>query len=387
MNIPRKTSTIFPDSQKPTYGNGIENIDFTIKLSDGQALLNNSVRLTGNVAFYKAGLDEPFEVTDGLAFYDNKMGVHSLFRSVYINTDQGTLSNINDYPTWVRLFRQRDSDLNGYCGSALRELELCMPSVRHTNAIISRDEGTNFSMYPLMALNLADPDSGNMTNRAGAIRLTFATNNPLSVLFGADTSDVTSTATEYEVDIVPNPVTSSAGYLITDLKLHYDVVEAMPMDTSTTMMSVFSARHTVLSNNDTFSVNLPLVATAFVGAYKPLANMNNAGTNEYAFQNPDISRLEFTYNNNTNEIISFPLKTQEEIILNSMNALEVVNKTSVTLGQITKNTYGDEFSIGLNFGEPLDMKQARFSIRTECNNISNINRSFLDVFAVGSVTA
>jgi hypothetical protein len=153
------------------------------------------------------------------------------------------------------------------------------------------------------------------------------------------------------------------------------------------MMSVFSARHTVLSNNDTFSVNLPLVATAFVGAYKPLVNMNSSTKNEYAFQNPDINRLEFTYNNNTNEIISFPLKTQEEIILNSMNALEVVNKTSVTLGQITKNTYGDEFSIGLNFGEPLDMKQARFSIRTECNNITNNNRSFLDVFAVGSVTA
>lgn len=386
MNIPRKTSTIFPDSQKPTYGNGIENIDFTIKLSDGQALLNNSVRLTGNVTFFKDAPDTPFELEDGLAFYDNKTGAHSLFRSVYINTDQGTLSNINDYPTWVRLFRQRDSDLNGYCGSALRELELCLPSLRQTNAIITRDEGTNFSIYPLMALNLADPDSGNMTNRAGAIRLTFSTNNALSVLYGADGSTV-QTDDGYEVLSLPNPVTSSAGYTITNLKLHYDVVEAMPSDTSTMMMSVFSARHTVISNNDTFSVNLPLVATAFVGAYKPLQNMNSITSNEYAFQNPDITRLEFTYNNNTNEIISFPLKTQEEIILNSMNALEVVNKTSVTLGQISKNSYGDEFSIGLNFGEPLDMKQARFSIRTECNNISNTSRSFLDVFAVGSVSA
>lgn len=388
MNLPRKTSTIFPDNQKETYGNGIENIDFTIRLSDGQALLNNTLRLTGNVQFFKND-GVPFVLED-VALYDNKLGAHALFRSMYVNTNAGTLSNINDYPTWVRLYRQRDGDRNSYCGSALRELELCLPTIRNTSAVIGTPEenGRAFAFYPLLPLNLADPDTGNMTNRSGDIRVTLSTNNVLSVLFGVDTTTLDPDTNEFTV--VPNPVTTSAQYIITNLKMHYDVVGALPTDTSTTMMSIFSARHTVSTNNDTFSVNLPIVASAFVGAYKPISNMNTQTANEYAFQNPDITRLELTYNNSTNSIISFALKTQEEIILNSMSALELTSKTSMTLGQLSISRlagrgYSDEFSIGASFGEPLDMRRARFSIRTECNGINNSARSFLDVFAVGSV--
>jgi len=377
MTTAQRTSTIFPDSQKPAYGNGVENIDFTIRLSPGQALLKNSMRLTGNVVFYQAGTTV-FPVGSP-ALYDYKLGVHSLFRSMYVNTtNNGTISNINEYPEWVKLYRQRDGDRQSYCGSAVRELELSLPDLRSPSNLISNEEGTNFSMYPLIPLNLCDPDSGNLTNRSGDIMLTLTTNNPLSVLYGVESSSPDGTQT------ILNPVTSNSGYEIRNLKLHYDVVGATPADTQTNVMTIFGSRHTVLSNNDTFSVNLPIVATGFVGAYRKITSINTANTNEYKFLNPDITRLEFTYNNTTNEVISFPLRSQEEIVLNSLSALELGTKSSVTLGQLSIGD-SDEFSIGLPFGTPLDLSKARLAIRTECNGITNTDRALLDVFCVGKL--
>ena len=375
MNTAQRTSTIFPDSQKPAYGNGVENIDFTIRLSPGQALMKNSLRVTGNVVFYQSGTTV-FPVGSP-AFYDNKLGAHSLFRSMYVNTtNNGTISNINEYPEWVKLYRQRDGDRQDLCGSASSELELCLPDVRSPSNLISNADGTNFSMYPIIPLNLVDPTSGNITNRLGDIVLTVTTNNPLSVLYGVESSSPDGTQT------ILNPVTSTAGYEIRNLKLHYDVVPATPQDTQTNFMTVFGSRHTVLSNNDTFSVNLPIVADSFVGAYRQLSVINTPSTNEYDFFNPNITRLEFTYNNTTNEVISFPLKSQEEIVLNSLAALELGAKSSVTLAQVGMSSGGD-FSIGLSFGEPLDLSKARLAIRTESTEISNANRAFLDVYATG----
>lgn len=377
MNTAQRTTTIFPDSQKPAYGNGVENIDFTIRLSPGQALLKNSMRLTGNVIFYQQG--ETVFPVGSPALYDYKLGVHSLFRSMFVNTtNNGTISNINEYPEWVKLYRQRDGDRQSYCGSAVRELELSLPDLRSPSNLISNEDGTNFSLYPLIPLNLCDPDSGNLTNRSGDIMLTLTTNNPLSVLYGVESSSPDGTQT------ILNPVTSNSGYEIRNLKLHYDVVPATPADTQTNVMTVFGSRHTVLSNNDTFSVNLPIVASAFVGAYRPLNQINVPAQNEYKFLNPDITRLEFTYNNTTNEVISFPLRSQEEIVLNSLSALELGTKSSVTLGQLAK-VDGDEFSVGLSFGEPLDLSKARLSIRTESNGLTNDNRAFLDIFATGKL--
>lgn len=377
MNTSQRTTTIFPDSQKPAYGNGVENIDFTIRLSPGQALKKNSLRLSGNVIFYSAGTTV-FPVGSP-ALYDYKLGMHSLFRSMFVNTTtNGTISNINEYSEWVKLYRQRDSDRQSYCGSAVRELELCLPDLRSPSNLISNTDGTNFSLYPLIPLNLVDPDSGNMTNRSGDITLTLTTNNPLSILYGVESSSPDGSQT------ILNPVTSTAGYEIRNLKLHYDVVPATPADTQTTVMTVFGSRHTVLSNNDTFSVNLPIVADSFVGAYRKINTINTPNSNEYKFLNPDISRLEFTYNNTTNDVISFPLRSQEEIVLNSLSALELGTKSSVTLGQLAK-VDGDEFSVGLQFGEPLDLARARLAIRTESSGITNTDRAFLDLFATGKL--
>lgn len=377
MNTAQRTNTIFPDSQKPAYGNGVENIDFTIRLSPGQALLKNSIRLSGNVIFYQQG-NTVFPVGSP-ALYDYKLGTHSLFRSMFVNTtNNGTISNINEYPEWVKLYRQRDGDRQAYCGSAVRELELSLPDLRSPSNLISNADGTNFSLYPLIPLNLCDPESGNMTNRSGDITLTITTNNPLSVLYGVESSSPDGSQT------ILNPVTNSAGYEIRNLKLHYDVVGATPADTQTTVMTIFGSRHTVVSNNDTFSVNLPIVASAFVGAYRDITSINTPNDNEYKFLNPDITRLEFTYNNTTNEIISFPLKSQQEIVLNSLSALELGTKSSVTLGQLAELD-GDEFSVGLQFGEPLDLAKARLAIRTESNLINNTQRALLDIFATGSL--
>jgi len=379
MDLSRRTHTIFPDSQKDTYGNGVENITFTIVLPADRALVKNTVRLSGNVDFYKdysvkSRFENPTATKEpDNVFYDNRVGMHTLFRAMYVNTDSGLNSSIDEYPLWAKHLALRTVDNQDYCGSALRELELSKSNIRSTAYITSQQLSVPWMIYPKVSLNLCDMSSGNISNRVGNIVLTCTTNNPLTILGGTDG------ATD------PNPLSSSSGYDITNLKLHYDTLPLQPEDTMTRMMTVFHAKHTINTGNDVMSVNLPLVANSFVASYKPTGIVNNANENEYKMTNPDITRLEVTYNNNNNDIISYPLLTDEEILLNSMNALNLGTKTPTTIG-MTSKFFANEYTIGMNFGEPLDMKRARLSIKTENTVANNTDKLFLDLFAVGNIS-
>lgn len=379
MDLSRRTHTIFPDSQKDTYGNGVENITFTIVLPSDRALVKNTVRLSGDVDFYKDySIKSRFENPTATkepdnVFYDNRVGMHTLFRAMYVNTDAGLNSSIDEYPSWVKHLALRTVDNQDYCGSALRELELSKSNIRSTAYITSQQSAVPWMIYPKVSLNLCDMSSGNITNRVGNIVLTITTNNTLSILFGSDGSTD------------PNQLSSSSGYDISNLKLHYDTLPLQPTDTMTRMMTVFHAKHTLNTGNDVMSVNLPLVANSFVASYKSSTVVNNNTNNEYIMSNPDITRLEVTYNNNNTDIISYPLLSDEEILLNSMNALNLGTKSPTTIGMTSKN-FGKEYTIGMNFGEPLDMMKARLSIRTENLVASNNNKLFLDLFAVGNIS-
>lgn len=362
-----KTHSIFPDSQKSTYGNnGIENIDFTLLIPEGRAYVPNTLRVTGFVEFTSNGV-QSFEGGENV-YYDSKIGMHSLFRSMYLSDDMGTNSNIDEYPTWVKQLMLRSTDLQDYCGSAKRELELCTPTDKNTSHLIFYV--LPFSICPQIGLNLMDATQGGITNRRGKILLTVTTNNAVSVLYGTLN------------DAGTQPVSSSSTFSISDLKLSYDTRLTQPQDNQASMMSVFHARHTASTSADVFNINLPLVASAFVASYKPIDNVNNPLTPEYVMVNPDISRLEITYNNSTNEVLSFPFKENQEILLNSLNALELSNKTPSTVFD-TLSSAAQQYTIGLNFGEPLDLKKARLSVRTESSNITNQNRHFMDLYAVG----
>lgn len=375
----RKTTSIFPDSQKETYGNGVENINVTLIIPDGRAYVKNTLRVSGEVDFYEDySTDKRFkeptatEFPDNV-FYDNRIGMHSLFRAMYISTDSGLNTSIDEYPTWVKHLMLRTTDNQNYCGSALRELELCVPTIRNTQAVTSLQKSQSFMIYPKVSLNLCDMSSGNITDRVGKITLTLTTNNILSILGGSDGSE----------DV--NPLSSAAGYDIKNLKIHYDTEPTQPNDTQTRLLNIFHAKHTINTGNDVMSINLPLVASSFVASYKPVNVVNTAEANEYQMVNPDLVRLEVTYNNNNNDIISYPLKSDEEILVNSINALNLGNKTPTTLGMTSKN-FGKEFTIGLNFGESIDMKKAKLSVRSETTKINNTNKFFLDLYAVGNTT-
>lgn len=362
-----KTHSIYPDSQKDAYGNnGIENIDFTLIIPEGRAYVPNTLRLTGTVEFLKNSSNE-FDPGDNV-YYDSKIGMHALFRSMYLSDDMGTNSNIDEYPTWVKHLMLRSTDLQDYCGSAKRELELCTPTDKNTRELIY--ESSPFALSPQIGLNLMDDSQGGITNRRGNILLTVTTNNAVSLLYGTTNDDG---------DLV---VSSQSTFSISDLKLSYDTRPTQPQDNQASMMSVFHARHTASTSADIFNINLPLVASSFVASYKPIANVNNPQAPEYVMINPDISRLEITYNNSTNEVISYPFKENQEILLNSSNALELSNKTPSTVFD-TLSSAAQHYTVGLNFGEPLDLKKARLSVRTESSRITNQNRHFVDLYAVG----
>jgi hypothetical protein len=370
MDLNYKTTSIFPDSQKEFYGDGVENINFSMLIPQGRAYVPNTLRITGKVNFYA---DNNTEFTSGdQVFFDNRIGMHSLFRSIYTSDNGGNTSTIDEYPTWAKHVMLRTKDQQDYAGSATLDLALC--TVSHVQTFEYIEQGSTFCIYPQIGLNMMDPSGGGLTNRRGVQNITLTTNNTLSILFGTIDNDG------------KQALTSTAEYKITNLKLHYDTRPIMPMDNEASMVVVWHARHTASTNSDVFNTNLPMVANGMVASYKPVQVVNNAVINEYVMTNPGIQRLEFTYNNSTNELLTYAFKTDEEIILNSLNALEFSEgKTPSTVYQLSSQN-ATEFTIGLNFGESLDMTKARFSVRSETADINNQERYFLDLFCVGSMT-
>jgi len=369
---PHLRHSIFPDAQKATYADGgVENIDWTLVIPEGRMYVPNSTWISGEVKFLSDNSDEnsTYANTDKVAF-DGSIGMHALFRSMTISTDMGgTLPVQDEYPGWAKQVAVRKKNQEDLCSSAIDNLALCLPANDMTRFYISPESAgayRSWAFKPLVPLNMMSTDSM-LDNRLGDIHFGVTTNDVLSILYGAS-------------------VTASGGYRIKNLKLHYETV---PRDNSLPRRAVMSvvahAKHTVASSLDTMSINLPLVASRFCGYYVPTANVKQSTKNEYQFHNPEISRLEFSYNDQTNRVVTYPMRSQEEILLNGMCALGECDKTLINNPRLEQREGEDSdyFVIGADLGTvSLDLRTQRLGIRTE-SAITSAGKFFLNVYAVG----
>ena len=188
--------TIRPDNinsdGKISFKNGFPTISFTIQAQNG-ILDPKSIRINGNVQFYRDNLSTPTPVQSGDAdklTMDNTLGVYNLWDQLTIRhvKSHQIVESIKHYARFMKTYTQVGSSLCGDLVAHMSESALCMPnpeaffeSVMANNANGSRKN--NFSAHlPCGFLQSGSPINL-MESSFGAVQIVLDLTPDLQALF------------------------------------------------------------------------------------------------------------------------------------------------------------------------------------------------------------
>lgn len=141
----------------------------------------------------------------------------------------------------------------------------------------------------------------------------------------------------------------------------------MPVSLRTTLC-LKSALNSTLSNT---SNRVPAVCDSVALSFIPLARENAVNHSNTSLELlPNITRLQFMFNDSTSRYVSYELKETPEIVAEGLKAMS--NGTGANNVRLDTLAANKGFVAGLSFGEPIDLSQQKFNIGVE-SGISSAN--------------
>ena len=296
-------SAALPVAQKSSYTPG-DVMEWALSFP-GQALVLNSIRVSGTLTVNFAA--PPADVR-----YDSRIGVAGFFNQWSTTTSQqGTIENRAYAPRWAAMQRASTTARADITTSARLVPELTAPSDQATTTLLTNKgvaaggrttaNGIEFSFLAPIALNvavgagLAPPllDYGTVGDTRIACRLV----TPIEALYGPGFDAATT-------------------FSISDLRLEYATVAVggarLP---PVTLMTTVDVKHTVNSGNAQISVSLPIQAVGVSCSFIRAGDELTANAANTALQRPPgISRVIFSFSDQTSGVLGFPLDTPEDIL-------------------------------------------------------------------------
>ena len=332
--------TIYPQSSKAEYTEN-DSIDFNLSYLD--ALVPNSITLTGNIEVSPLGA--------GNVFYDGICGLHNFVSSWNIQLDKlGFIENIQEYPRYFKQrYNARQTIEQQFSESDKTTEWRC--DTQQSKYILQGLTGSKplpFSLRPFIALNKMSAPLPN--SKSGAVRINCRLSQNIDCIFGADSAN--------------------AVFKITNLQMNYQTTvlfDLGPVD----LMVVSMIRNTVASANHTISTKVPLQAVKSVsGSFIKSANLSQTTTNNVELETlPNLTKVEFQLADN-NGYLSYPLLSREEILYNYIQANGNSRHNAIRLDKLKQ---GKSFGYGLVFPRPYDLSKNKISINLS-SDASNVNQ-------------
>ena len=218
------------------------------------------------------------------------------------------------------------------------------------------NDANSFSFKPQFVLNTAsEVNNGGITmsyNKSGAIRVTFTLARTANVLYG-------------EVD-------ANTSYALSNLRLVYITVPEDNMKNETAHKVKYHIKQSVLSSRTNVSSKVPAVVSgvscSFIEQSKENAFFDN--TNERQVF-PQLEELNFLFNNNTNEYISYTINDREEILSRYIQSMKETKHSNMELNALKGGT---SYGVGLYFGGEL-INLANQTFNVVLNSGANISTS------------
>ena len=323
-----------PVAQKSVYNPG-DMIEWALSFP-GQAVVLNSLRVSGTLTVNFA--------QNADVRYDSRIGIVGFFNQwAVVTARQGTIENRAFAPRWAAMVRASTTAPGDIITSARITPELTAPSDMASTVLLTNKgvvaagrmtvNPIEFSTLVPCCLNNAVSGDGSPPlldyARTGDLRVSCRINTPIEALYGAGFDAATT-------------------FTIGDLRLEYSTTGSSGRLPPVSLMTTIDVKQVINSNNAQISVSLPIQAVGVSCSFARVADeLTAAASNTALVRPPGISRVVFSFSDQTSGILGFPLDTPEAILEAYMNSFGApLGKHSFTAERLTA---ADSYGVGLPF--------------------------------------
>ncbi len=347
--MPVNYVNVIPQNARQNGYKSFDTVDFSLQFP-GMKMRTGSLRLTGKLSVQKP---QGTDLTTEQIQFDKYVGAHSLFQSVSTRIGGQVIDNVVEYPRLVKMVQsatKTPSDLNNSEDlSCLRA-----PSVEAARQLVVGEKKANgdrveldFSVRPMIAINsVINPGETYLSYaKSGEIQVSVTMARVAEALYGLG-------------------MDGTVHYVVDDLRLRFlaepDDMKEQPPLVMMRRMSIVQSFDSSLANIQT---NVPMIASSASASFIRQTQQGKAIDNTLSCeQPPNIERVTFAFNNTTNELISYELRSNIEYIDRYVDSIQNTGLTSAYPALVLAN---ETFGLGLDLGGNVDLSRNKFSMQIE----------------------
>ncbi len=326
----------FPVSQKASYKSG-DNVDFVLSYPN-KCIVGNSIRISGTLDVYNTG---SVRLINQQVYYDNYCGIHSFFNNIVVSSQtKGVVENQSDYARWIKM-RNTGTKVDSQIVSNARDLnELLCSDSSITN--IYMNQSLPFSFIPDVCINNFIGTGVIPYSKVGDLTLSVRLSQPVECLFGSG-------------------MTNDVNFTISDLSCEYLTVAEQKNEQSIPMLISYSVKQVLNSMNSMINVKLPAIVNRVSASFLRVSEELALPYNNLEMERPTgIRKLYYSFNDQTNTFISFPVESIEDMIEHYLNSFfRTDDKNGCTLMKLNDNKF---FGVGLDFEGQTNLVNNSFGV-------------------------
>ena len=354
-----------PESKKDSYLQ-FDSLDFNINVGEDRVLVKNSVRLLGDLKVLDNGAVPGAAVDIG---FDPRCGMHSFFESVQVSfldgPNPGQKENLQNYARYVYMqesaTKAPEDMLNASNVVELKADDL-KSTILYSKGRLTRNTGggatvqsdQDFAMKPVCVLNKMSGGDLPMS-KSGIIRLTMNLAPNHSALCGIDLNNAQDT------------------YSISNVRVVYQSLPATGKEQQSVMRSVYNVKSTIQSNFANVQARVPAVASSVSVSFQRQDREQISPFSNYIMNKPpQVSDIQFLFNDSTNEYISYKIDDKTEMQQRYIDSFTDTGHNTVAIDRYNSN---QNFGMGLAFGGFVDLSNQKFAlqINSKINNTQPYN--------------
>lgn len=292
--------------------------------------------------------------------YDPHAGAHGFFEEWFSTTGFGTIDS-KFYARVVSTLSENNSYYQELFAESDKNMELRVGEEHYTTQILRGNSATDyevpFCLRLIIPINNTDKPL-NFQRMGNLLRLSGRTRSVRSALHGADCNS------------------TDTNFYIQDPELYWLRTGEDADPGAITMQYITGIQQPVNSNNVNISVGMPAQVSSAFMTFIPVSSENSYTENaSRTAVVPNVTRVQFAFNDVDNKKISFPLESVEEVALNFHRAVSAGNpliQNSCLLSRTDVNEPSDRgYGIGCPFGQLNNLTSTKFSFNLRSGVTNN----------------
>jgi hypothetical protein len=327
-----------------------ETIDFLLDFK-GAVLMPASVRISGRLVCSSTAYPTLTPVASDDIYYDATAGVHGVVNNMTTSFSGRVVENIHGYNRLVKMKNFATSSREDLATSYQNSCELILSEDEFSNGLVKGESGTgivSWSMRPHCCLNSATPIPFSKT---GEIRMSIRLAQSREFFHGAS-------------------VDANTNYWLQDLRVDYAVMPDAGNVKDFSYLTRHMIKQNISSSNANISMIVPYAHDGYSMSMIRSSQLTTLTDNALRLGKPDnIERVELAIDDGVNQIVAFPLESEQEILDNFFMSMDNPEHHNIRLYKLREST--GSYAFGYSYGG-----QVQESAKVGFNILSDASSEF-----------